>query len=88
MRPFVTWSKVEKRFASRKGGSNEVDAVIPKARFVVTYKVKIQSQRSVSDIILGFVVRSLTAAIAEMGMVGSVIGHWADLRMQSSRLPW
>lgn len=40
MRPFVTWSRVEKRFASRKGGSNEVDAVIPKAKFVVTYIVK------------------------------------------------
>ena len=63
MRPFVTWSKVEKRFASRKGGSNDVDAVIPKARLVVT------------------------AAIAEIGMVGSVIGHCAALRIQSSRLP-
>jgi hypothetical protein len=40
MRPFVTWSKVEKRFASRNGGSNEVDAVIPKARFVVTYNMR------------------------------------------------
>lgn len=40
MRPFVTWSKVENRFASRKGGSNEVDAVIPKAKFVVTYVAK------------------------------------------------
>ena len=88
MRPFVTWSKVEKRFASRKGGSNEVDAVIPKARFVVTYNTKISSQRSVSDIMLVFVSRSLTAAIAEMGMVGSVIGHCAALRMQSSKLPW
>jgi hypothetical protein len=63
MRPFVTWSKVENRFASRKGGSNEVDAVIPKAKLVVT------------------------AAIAEIGMVGSVIGHCAALLMQSSRLP-
>jgi hypothetical protein len=31
---------VEKRFASRNGGSNEVDAVIPKARFVVTYNMR------------------------------------------------
>ena len=88
MRPFVTWSKVEKRFASRNGGSNEVDAVMPKARFVVTYNIRICSQRSFSDIMLGFGFRSLTAAIAEMGMVGSVIGHCAALRIQSSKLPW
>lgn len=62
MRPFVRWSNVEKRLARRKGGSKEVDAVMPKARFLVT------------------------AAIADMGMVGSVIGHWAARRMQSSRL--
>lgn len=34
--PFVRWSKVENRFASRKGGSNDVDAVIPKASLLVT----------------------------------------------------
>ena len=48
----MTWSKVEKRFASRKGGSNEVDAVIPKAKFVVTYIAKSESQQSVSETIL------------------------------------
>lgn len=64
MRPLVMWSKVEKRFASKKGGSNDVEAVIPNARFVVT------------------------AAIAEMGIVGSVIGHCAARLIQSSRLPW
>lgn len=35
-RPFVRWSRVEKRLARRKGGSNEVDAVIPNVRFLVT----------------------------------------------------
>ena len=48
----MTWSKVEKRFASRKGGSNEVDAVIPKARFFVTYEAKSLRQRIVSVIVL------------------------------------
>lgn len=36
MRPLVRWSSVEKRFARRNGGSNEVEAVIPNARFLVT----------------------------------------------------
>lgn len=36
IRPLVKWSRVLNRFARRKGGSNEVDAVIPKARLVVT----------------------------------------------------
>ena len=36
MRPLVKWSRVEKRFASKKGGSKEVDAVMPKARCLVT----------------------------------------------------
>lgn len=36
MRPLVRWSSVEKRFARRNGGSKEVDAVIPNARFLVT----------------------------------------------------
>ena len=36
MRPRVKWSRVENRLASRNGGSNEVDAVMPKARFFVT----------------------------------------------------
>jgi len=36
IRPPVKWSSVEKRFARRKGGSKEVEAVIPKARFLVT----------------------------------------------------
>jgi hypothetical protein len=88
MRPFVTWSRVEKRFASRNGGSKEVDAVMPKANFFVTYKAKIASQHIGLVIMLGFNFQSHTAAIAEMGMVGSVIGHCAALRMQSSRLPW
>jgi hypothetical protein len=88
MRPFVTWSKVEKRFASRNGGSNEVDAVIPKANFFVTYEANITSQHIGLDIMLGPVFEFHTAAIAEMGMVGSVIGHCAALRIQSSRLPW
>lgn len=35
-RPPVKWSNVEKRFASRNGGSNDVDDVIPNARFLVT----------------------------------------------------
>lgn len=35
-RPLVKWSKVENRLASRNGGSKDVDAVIPKARFLVT----------------------------------------------------
>lgn len=52
MRPLVTWSRVEKRFASKKGGSNEVDAVMPKASFVVTYKAKNTRQRMVSSIML------------------------------------
>lgn len=34
--PLVKWSSVENRFARRKGGSKEVDAVMPKARFFVT----------------------------------------------------
>lgn len=34
--PWVKWSSVEKRLASRNGGSNEVEAVMPKARFFVT----------------------------------------------------
>lgn len=36
IRPFVRWSRVEKRLARRKGGSKEVEAVMPKARFFVT----------------------------------------------------
>lgn len=36
IRPFVKWSSVEKRFASKKGCSKEVEAVMPKARFLVT----------------------------------------------------
>jgi hypothetical protein len=56
MRPFVTWSKVEKRFASRNGGSKEVDAVIPKASFFVTYGAKIKSQHIGFEIMLGLVV--------------------------------
>ncbi len=39
MRPLVRWSKVENRLASKKGGSNEVEAVIPKAKFLVTAAV-------------------------------------------------
>lgn len=35
-RPLVKWSNVEKRLASKKGCSNEVDAVMPNARFFVT----------------------------------------------------
>ena len=50
IRPWVKWSNDEKRFASKNGGSKDVDAVIPNARFFVT------------------------AAIADMGIVGSVIG--------------
>jgi hypothetical protein len=84
----VTWSKVEKRFASRNGGSKEVDAVIPKASFFVTCEAIIASQHIVPDIMLDIIFDSHTAAIAEMGMVGSVIGHCAALRIQSSRLPW
>lgn len=34
--PFVKWSKVENLLASSIGGSNEVDDVIPKVRFLVT----------------------------------------------------
>ena len=34
--PLVKWSRVEKRLASKNGGSNEVDEVIPKAKFLVT----------------------------------------------------
>ena len=40
-RPLVRWSRVENRFASRKGGSNDVDAVIPNARFFVTAYISI-----------------------------------------------
>lgn len=36
IRPLVRWSRVEKRLARRKGGSKEVDAVIPNAKFFVT----------------------------------------------------
>lgn len=36
MRPLVMWSRVERRLARRKGGSNEVDAVMAKVRFLVT----------------------------------------------------
>ena len=36
IRPFVRWSRVENRLASRKGGSKEVDAVIPNASLLVT----------------------------------------------------
>ena len=34
--PFVRWSKVEKRLASRKGGSYVVDAVTPNESDFVT----------------------------------------------------
>ena len=40
-RPLVRWSSVENRFASRNGGSNDVDAVIPNARFFVTVYISI-----------------------------------------------
>jgi hypothetical protein len=36
IRPPVRWSRVEKRLASKNGGSNEVLAVIPNAKFFVT----------------------------------------------------
>ena len=36
MRPFAMWSRVEKRLASRNGASKDVDAVMPKERFLVT----------------------------------------------------
>lgn len=36
IRPFVRWSRVENRLASKKGGSKEVEAVMPNARFLVT----------------------------------------------------
>jgi hypothetical protein len=35
-RPPVRWSSVEKRLANKKGGSNEVEEVIAKDRFLVT----------------------------------------------------
>lgn len=35
-RPCVKWSKVENRLASKNGGSKDVEAVIPKAKFLVT----------------------------------------------------
>ena len=35
-RPSVRWSRVENRFARRKGGSKDVEAVIANARFLVT----------------------------------------------------
>lgn len=35
-RPWVKWSRVENLFASRKGGSNDVDAVIANDKFLVT----------------------------------------------------
>ena len=71
MRPFVTWSKVEKRFASRKGGSNEVDAVIPKAKLVVTYVAKSESQQSISETI-----RFLVAYRCHCGDGDRWVGHW------------
>lgn len=37
IRPPVRWSRVEKRFASRNGGSNDVLAVMPKDKFFVTF---------------------------------------------------
>jgi len=49
--PLVKWSNEEKRFARRKGGSKDVEAVMAKDRFFVT------------------------AAMALMGIVGSVMGH-------------
>lgn len=35
-RPPVKWSRVDNLLASRKGGSNEVDAVMAKVKFLVT----------------------------------------------------
>lgn len=49
IRPWVKWSNVENRFASRKGGSKDVDAVIPKARFLVTAAIAEIGCFSMSD---------------------------------------
>lgn len=47
-RPFVKWSSVEKRFASRKGCSDEVEAVMPKAKFLVTAAIAVMGFPRVS----------------------------------------
>lgn len=48
-RPWVKWSKLENRFASKKGGSKDVEAVIPKAKFFVTAAMAEMGCLTVSD---------------------------------------
>jgi hypothetical protein len=67
--------------ASRNGGSNEVEAVMAKVKFLVTAAMAL----------IGYWT-ALVPLFVETGMefhtiVGSVTGHWAARRMQLSRLP-
>lgn len=71
MRPRVKWSRVENRFASKKGGSKDVDAVMPKARFLVT--------AAIAEI--GYIVASdshdaLPRRPVRTGTYDGRIGHW------------
>jgi len=70
IRPLVKWSRVEKRLAKRKGGSNDVEAVMAKPRFLVT--------AAMADMGLPFLSAWYFHSMVPPGgltIVGSVTGH-------------
>lgn len=79
--PLVKWSRVEKRFASRNGGSKEVEDVMPKARDFVTAAI------AVMGYLMQVSLRFRMICLLRLTMAGSVTGHCAALLMQLSKLP-
>ena len=79
-RPWVKWSKVENLLASKKGGSNEVDAVMAKLKFLVTAAMAVMGWYKLSKMC------PKNRINEKLTIVGSVMGHCAARRMQLSRL--